>query len=326
MTNPANSHPAFDADESAIMSKLVPEGPDANEPLDGQPTGTDAPADTAATAAAAEAAVQAAPAAEAGAPAAPAAAADATQAATTSADPAAAPAAPAPQGDTRAALRASRHAEKRLREENQRLADELDALKKSNPAVDTRITDDELAQLEQDFPLQAKIVRNQRALEDRLAQQQAQAQAATSQEFEPLYYEPEIQVVIDEVPTLLAWQNDPTKQDHFARAIDYDKSLNLDPDWKDRPAVERFAEAARRAEAALAPRAQTTPSAAPAAAAAPAAQTDPAAVAAALAASAQASGPKGISDFRGGATAELTPVLNFKGMTDEQIMASLPAS
>jgi hypothetical protein len=321
VSDPTNNHPAFDPAEADILSKLVPDGPDANEPLDGLPTGTDAPADTAAPAAAADTAAPAASVAEAGAPAAPAAAADASTAAAGNADATAAPAAPAPQGDTRAALRASRHAERRLRDENQRLADENAALKKANPAVDTRITDEELEQLEQDFPLQAKIVRNQRVLEERLAQQ-ATAPAEATQDFEPLYYDPVIQVVIDEVPLLLDWQNDATKQDHFLKAIDYDKSLNLDPDWKDRPAVERFAEAARRAESALAPAPKPTPSAATnAATAAPAAtRLDPKAVID----GAPVDGPKGISDFRGGAPASTTATPNYAGKTDEEIMASLP--
>lgn len=309
------THAAFDSSEQQILSTLVPEGADANEPLDGLPTA----ADPAATASAAPAVV-AAPA-----PATPAvdaatAPAAASAEAAPAAEPASAPAAaPAPQGDTRAALRAARHAEKRLRDENQRLADELNDLKARNPQPDTAISDAELAQLEEDFPLQAKIVRQQRELERRLAVQPAPRQAAT--EFEPLSYDPVVQDVIDGVPQLVAWQYDPAAQDKFGRAIEYDKALALDPDWANKPMAERFTEAARRVEAALGskPAASPTPSAAPAAAA-PATRIDPAAAIAA----APAAGPKGISDFRGGAPAN-PPVTNYAGMTDEQIMASLPA-
>lgn len=312
--DPVNTHAAFDKDEQEILGKLVPEGATVNEPLDGLPAAESSAADvTAAAPAVAAAPAPATPAADAAA--APAAAPAPAAAADTASAPAAAP---APQGDTRAALRASRRAEQRARDENQRLKQELEDLKAGKGPVNTDISDEELAQLEEDFPLQAKIVHRQRELEQKLAQQPA---APASTEFEPLSYDPAVQEVIDSVPQLVAWQFDPAAQDKFERAISYDKALVLDPDWKDKSAAERFAEAARRTEAALAP-APPTPSGAPAPAAAPAAQrTDPAAVVAA----APVEGPKGISDFRGGAPASLTPAPNYAGMSDEAIMASLPA-
>lgn len=313
--DPVNTHAAFDKDEQEILGKLVPEGATVNEPLAGLPAADSSAADaTAAAPAVAAAPAPATPAAEAAA--APAAAPASAPAADTTSAPAAAP---APQGDTRAALRAARHAEKRLRDENLRLNQELEDLKAGNGPVSTAISDEELAQLEEDFPLQAKIVRRQRELEQKLAQQPAAAPAST--EFEPLSYDPAVQEVIDSVPQLVAWQYDPAAQDKFDRAISYDKALVLDPDWKDKTAAERFAEAARRTEAALAPAPQP-PSGAPAPAAAPAAaRTDPATVIA----NAPVEGPKGISDFRGGAPASLTPAPNYAGMSDEAIMASLPA-
>lgn len=307
-----NNHPAFDAAESAILSNLVPEGADANEPLIGQPAAAEiasAPA-VAAPAPAPAVAVAATPAqAPAAAPAA------------APAEAASAPAAPAPPqgGDTRAALRASRHAEKRLREELDRTRAEVEALKSGNRPVNTEVTDEEIAQAHEDFPLAAKLAIQQRELQRQLAAQQQQAAPAAT-EFEPLSYPPEVQEVIDSVPQLLAWQYDPAAQAKFNRAIEYDKALLIDPDWRGKSDAERITEAARRAEAALSP--SPTPSAAPAAQAAPAAaRLDPAAVIA----DAPIVGPKGISDFRGGAPGH-QPTINYAGMSDEAIMASLPAS
>jgi len=214
-----------------------------------------------------------------------------------------------PQGDTRAALRASRRAEKRLRDQLAQLQTENEALRQGKPPEDASITDDDLAVLEEDFPLQAKIAKQQREILQRM--QQAEAARAPAPEFEPMSYQPEVQEVIDTVPQLVAWQYDPAAQDKFKRAIDYDSALQLDPDWRDRNLADRFAEAARRAEAALKP-ATPTP-------AAPAAnRQNPADVIA----NAPVQGPKGISDFRGGAVPN-QPVQSYAGMTDEQILASL---
>lgn len=180
--------------------------------------------------------------------------------------------------------------------------------------MDTNITDEELADLDANFPLQAKVVRKQRELEEKIAK--AAPAPAPSAEFVPVTYSPEVQAVIDEVPDLLAWQMDPNGQANFDRAVEYDKALMVDPDWKSRPPVERFAEAARRTKAAATP--APAPAATPAAPAAP--RLDPAA---ALAAAPQ-EGPKGISDFRGGAPGT-EPSLDYSKMSDEAIMASLPA-
>ncbi len=273
------NHPAtFDQSEHDILSNLV----ENDEPV----TVDDQPGEAANPPAPAE----------------PAAAAEAT----TSAEPA------PPQGDPRAALRASRRAEKRLRDELDQLRGENEALKqgKTAPDTSTSVTDAELAELEADFPLQAKIARKQREIEAQLKQSQPQVQA----EFEAPSYDPGIQDAIDSVPDLVSWQYDPAQQEKFFRAVEYDKALSVDPDWRDRDITERFTEAARRSKAALSPS-----SAAPAAAAPAAQRTNPAAVIAA----APVQGPKGISDFRGGAPAN-TQTVNYQGMSDEQIMASLP--
>lgn len=278
MENEANNA-VFDAAEQEILSNIVPEAEFVEQAEEGQPNpATPAPAATSATVETPDPASQT----------------------TTATEPA------APQGDPRAALRASRRAEKRLRDELDRTKQELEDLRQGKAVVDTSISDAELAELDQDFPLQAKIVRQQRELEARLAK--AVPETQTQPEFEPLTYDPAVQDVIDGIPDLMAWQYDPAAQDKFQRAIQYDQALSVDPDWKDKGVSERFAEAARRTKAATSP-APSTP------------RNDPAAVIA----NAQANGPKGISDFRGGAPAN-NPTVDYSRMSDELIMASLPVS
>ena len=299
------SHSQFDKSEQEIIATLEDQGEHAIEGQQALPS-AEIPEANAPAAVAVET---------------PASAADSASA--TATDPTTAAVAPVPSpsgGDKSAALRASRHAEKRLRSEVERLGAENEALKAGKGHVSNEITDAEIDQLEEDFPLQAKLARETRDLKRRLDEQQRPIEQAAT-EFAAWIFPPQVQELIDAVPKLLEWQYDPAAQDKFERAVDYDKSLIVDPDWKDKSPAERFNEAVRRTEAALSP--NSNPSAAQAAvpaAASLAARIDPAAaVAAALPA-----GPQGISDFRGGAPAATTTGPNFKGMTDEQIMASLP--
>lgn len=299
------NHPAFDKEEQEILAKIVPDVDPVDEAQTGQPGEAPAPTEQP-TATQKQAASPTGPEPAPSVAAAPSVAIETS----TTAEPA------APQGDARAALRASRRSEKRLREELDRLHQENEALKAGKAPVDTSITDDELAELEVDFPIQAKIVRKQREIDQHIAKEKT---AQQHEEFVPASYDPTVQELIDSVPDLLAWQYDPMAQDKFARAIEYDRALQADPDWRGKPMSERFEEAAKRTKVAFgaAPIATPTPSAS--AQAAP--QKDPAAVIA----DAPSIGPKGISDFRGGAPAN-APALNYTGMTDEQIMASLPMS
>lgn len=213
----------------------------------------------------------------------------------------------------KAALRASRHQEKRLREDLQRVQQENEALKKGQPSNESlELTDAELEDLKENFPTQYKVAVAARNLQQHL---NSQRDMERTQGFEPPSYAPEVQEVIDTVPDLLAWQFDPKTQDRFARAIEYDKALIADPDWKGKPAAERFAEAARRTKTAFGdtPAPSPTPSAAPAAN-----RTDPAKVIE----QAPVEGPKGLSDFRGGGPAN-APALDFNKMSDAEIMGAL---
>lgn len=279
-------HPAFDSEEQEILSHIT-----ADEDPTLQLPSPEATAPAAAPVVEATAA-----------PAAPAASTETTPVVE-------APAAEQPQGDKTAALRAARRSERQLRSEVQRLRDELDQAKQGKAPVSTEITEDELETLRQDFPLQHKLMVRQRELESQIAAMRP-APAATA-DFQPPVYDPDIQEQIDSVPDLLAWQHDPAAQDKFARAVEYDEALKHDPDWKGKPVAERFAEAAKRTKRAFGMDSQ-----------APAHnRQDPAAVIAA----AQSTGPKGISDFKGGASAS-APAIDYSRMSDEEIMARLPAT
>lgn len=324
MSNPEqSSHPAFDADEQKILSELKPDDGDpadnaqAGQP--GDPNPNTAPAGADATAAAAAPAAAAPAAANTDATPGEGAAAAATPGAEPDKPDAVATAQDKPKGDVRAALRASRHAEQRLRDELAEAKQTIEQLKSGDLPTDTNISEEELNQLEADFPAMAKAIRRQQALEREIQALKVPTKDVTGgSDFQPLEYAPQVQMLIDDVPDLLAWQHDPNAQDKFQRAIEYDKALNVDPDWKDKPAVERFAEAARRTREKFGMPATPTPSAGDKPA--PKTPVDPKAALDA----APATGPKGISDFRGGSPAS-SPSLNYDHMSDEAIMASLPA-
>lgn len=223
------------------------------------------------------------------------------------------PPAQQPQGDKTAALRAARRAEKALRQENERLKAQLEQAAKGIQPESNEFTPEELESMKTDFPAQYKLYLKQQEIESRIAAARPTAQAAPA-EFEPVVYAPEVQEIIDAVPDLLTWQHDQASQDKFAKAIEYDKALQFDPDWKDKPITERFQEAAERTKRAFGQAPAPKP-------AAPAAnnRTDPAAALA----NAQTSGPKGISDFGGGSPAS-APSLDYRKMSNEDILASLP--
>jgi hypothetical protein len=222
-----------------------------------------------------------------------------------------------PQGDPRAALRHARRNERKLREDNERLAREVEELR-SKVGTDPGgkgtsledMTDEQLAEVEENFPLQAAAVREIRALKATVQrlEQTAKPAAPSETEWEAPTFDPRVQDVIDQVPTLLAWQYSKADQDKFALATDFDASLLHDPVWKSKTPVERFQEAVRRTEQHLG--VSST--------AAPPARQDPAAVIAA----APSQAPAGVSDFRGGGPAQ-PPTLDYSRMTNEQILASL---
>ena len=237
----------------------------------------------------------------------------ATPAATTTTPEAGAqPAADAtkPQGDVRAALRASRRAEQRARDEAERLRRENEELRSKVPAqqaASDELTDEEIAQAEKDFPLLGKTARFVKKAQ---AQQPAAAAPAAqpNTEFVPLTLPPQVQDVVDATPDLLAWQYDPD-QSRFELAIQVDTLLQKHPAWASKTFAERAQEVVRRVASELPaqPVAPTRP--------------DPAAVLAAV----PRQTPDTLSHLGGGGgkQPEAPALQRYMGMSDEAIVADL---
>ena len=152
-----------------------------------------------------------------------------------------------PYGALQAARRdARRFASKaeRAEQEAARLKEELENLRAGRVTESTELTEDEVARLEEDFP---ELGKKARAALDRVKALEQQVAAARPKqadtEDDPVL---SVQEAIDEVPLLVEWQSNPEHAEKFARAVEHDALLERSPKWRDKPAVERFKEAARR--------------------------------------------------------------------------------
>ncbi len=291
-------HPTFDSEDREILSQILAEEGDEMQVADETQPEAEAPAAEAAPASQPEAKTTEAPA----------------EVKPAEEKPTEQPAATdKPGGDVSAALRASRRAEKRAKEELDKLRQENEELRKAVPvaAEEQDFTPDELESMKVDFPAQYKLYVKQQALAKQIAETRPVAQPATSEEFLPIEFSPQVQELVDQVPDLLNWQHDEASQEKLQRAIAYDRALQADPDWAGKSLLERFAEAAERTKRAF--------GATPMKAATAANRTDPAAAIAAI----KPAGPKGISDFGGGQPAS-APEVDFSRLSDEEIMARLP--
>lgn len=245
-------------------------------------------------------------------------------------DPTQAPAAQDPQakkpGDLRNALRASRRAERAAREEAERLRQEIEDLKAGKKSDDsTALTDEELAEMEVDFPAQAAAIRKLNDTVKQLKTAAAPAPAAPApEEFIPPTLVPELQEVVDEIPELLDMQNDPD-QTRWQLAVEADRLLHKSPKWANKPLAQRLAEAARIANEQVG--AAPAPSPAPAPAPSPQPQSNGGKSsleqAKARIESAPTPQPTSISDIRGGASPSSKTAPDYSRMSDEEIMSSL---
>lgn len=161
-----------------------------------------------------------------------------------------------PKGNRNQALRAARIAEQRARQEAETLRAELEELRKQVPVGKkgddpADMTDEEIAELEVDFPAAAKAARMAKRAAEAVAKlTPAAAKQETVPDFEPPVLPPELQAAVDEVPDLLDWQHDPD-QTRFEMAKATDGLLSRHPQWKDKPLEARFAEVVRRVNAEL---------------------------------------------------------------------------
>ncbi len=206
------------------------------------------------------------------------------------------------QAERRSARIANSRLESTTRELDE--AKQLIADLRAGKATESPITEADVAQMEEDFPEQGKKMRalfeRAQALEKT---QPASKAAATEHEVgdDPL------QDAIDQVPLLVEWQTGDAEK--FERAQEHDKLLLSSPKWKDKPILERFAQAAKlTAEEFDIPFPETKSSAKPTPS--PASQA---------AATAPRTAPNTLSDFKGGAVAD-HGTADTKNMGSQQLL------
>jgi hypothetical protein len=146
-----------------------------------------------------------------------------------------------PYAALQAERRSRRQAESRYESTARELEDakQLIADMKAGKTPDTgEVTEADVAQMEEDFPEQGKKMR---ALFERAKAVQAEPAAnASTREDEG---DDPVQDAIDQVPLLVEWQAGDAQK--FERAIEHDKVLMSSPKWQNKPAIERFTQAAR---------------------------------------------------------------------------------
>lgn len=221
---------------------------------------------------------------------------------------------PKPGGDVRAALRASRRAEQRAREEAARLREEVEQLK-SKVTTTTEpdpMSDEEIERAERDFPLLGKTARYvKQAMTAQPAQATASQPTSPESDFVPPALPAPVQEIVDNTPDLLAWQYDPD-QARFELAKSMDALLQKHPAWASKPLAERLSEVVRRVNAELP---------AQAAQSAPASTVDPRAALAAVPRRA----PETLTHIGGGGGKQPEPpaLTRYMSMSDDQIVADL---
>ncbi|MFM5247101.1 hypothetical protein [Aeromonas caviae] len=160
-------------------------------------------------------------------------------------------------------LEQARNEAKQLREQlaqsqqAQAERDKLQALMEKhgiNPDVDPDdISQEELAQLAQDYPDLGKSIAAIASKLQRLEQQAAPRQVQPT--LNP------VQAALQAVPDLVSWRE--KDQDRFDFAIIVDEKLQADPAWQGKSLDERFAEAARRTKLAFGDEVQAPPAKVP---------------------------------------------------------------
>lgn len=203
------------------------------------------------------------------------------------------------QAERRSARTANARAEALSREleEAQKLIADMKAGKTPESG---EVTEEDVRAMEEEFPEHGKKMR---ALFEAA---KAAPPAKTAASAEADVGEDPVQEAIDQVPLLLKWQHEDAEK--FNRAQEHDNVLINSPKWRDKPAVERFAEAVRLTAdeydipvPQAKPSTPATPSPAQKAAAAPRAA------------------PNTLSDFKGGAVAD-HGTADIKNMGTQQLL------
>jgi hypothetical protein len=234
------------------------------------------------------------------------------------------PATPAPAegGNPRAALRAARAAERKARDRADRLERENAELRAKVPNTESSAKPDQelLEDVKTHAPKVTAYIDELEAENERL-RQAAPKDATATPDFEAEVLDKDIQDEVDQVPELAEWQASKDKQDLWRRAKAADALLSQHVDWADKPMAERFAEAVSQAKKAAgldkAPTAKPTLS--------------DEAKRVIEGAAKPAATPIAIGDLRGNSAPATSSIPDYykmvrDGKTDEDIIASLPAS
>jgi hypothetical protein len=220
------------------------------------------------------------------------------------------------QSERRSARQATSRAE-RAEQERDALRQQLEDMKAGKPSAPAQLTEDDVADMEENFPEQGKKLR---AAFERTKELEAKVPKAAAQEED--YSDDPIQEAIDQVPMLVTWQHSDAEK--FARAQAIDTALQDSPKWRGRPVVERFAHVARQvADEYDIPLQDEKPS-----------TSTPSADPQRVIETATRAKPSTLSDFKGGASPDhgnvaydkLSPadmLSRFDSMTDEQMEAHL---
>lgn len=216
---------------------------------------------------------------------------------------------------SRSALRAARRSERNARAELERLRAEIDELKSKSPAIEPQEEDPEVAELLEEFPAAAALIKREREARARAEQEAAALRQAgkpePESEFQPVTFDEAVQDAIDAVPELATWHSSAKHQTEFDLAVAADALLQRLPAWRDKPLPERFAEAVRRVKADISP---------------PAAEPQEPRREAARKAIAQATRqlPETLSDLGGASnTQQPDTVARYAKMSDDDIFADL---
>lgn len=230
------------------------------------------------------------------------------------------------QAERRSARQAAARAD-RAEKETERLKQEIEDLRAGKSPASGELTEEEVQQLETDFPERGatarKLFERNKELERQIAA--AKPKEATEEEIG----DDPVQEALDQVPLLTEWQHDPKHADKWQRSIELDNALINSPKWKGKPAVDRFAHVANLVAEEFDIPVEQPAKAAPASSSSkqpPAKQPD----AKSAAAAAERQPPSTLSDLKGGAIPDhgqvdfgkLSPnamLGRFQGMTDEEI-------
>lgn len=154
--------------------------------------------------------------------------------------------------ELRSNLASERTAKADLQRENQELREQLQRMQsgtatKADQATDDGYTPERLAQLDEDYPEMANLIRQVRELRRQSAAGAPAAPAASPAASPAAAQDPAqqaLQDAIDQVPLLAQWQVSGGMA--WQAAVQHDKALRADPAWANKPMAERFEEATKR--------------------------------------------------------------------------------